>query len=276
MNNFPTLFAAELRNLGVIYGGPTGREVLRSISIGIEMKEIVCIVGHSGIGKSTLIRCIAGLQRPTAGTIRVAGEVITEPPPTLALVSQDYGRTLMPWLRVSDNVRLPLRGHKLSRAEQDARVAAALAVVGLHDVERSYPWQLSGGMQQRVAIARALAYRPQVLLMDEPFASVDAQTRAELEDLLLRLRAELGITVLLVTHDVDEAVYLADRVIVLGGHPAAVRKVIPVPLTGERNQITTKADPVFVDCRTKVLTEIQLSKPTSPSSAAVAALAVDS
>lgn len=271
MNDSPTVYAAELRDLGVTYGGPTGREVLRSINIGIDEEEIVCIVGHSGIGKSTLIRCIAGLQHPTTGSIRVAGAVITEPPQTLALVSQDYGRTLMPWLRVSENVRLPLRGHKLPRAEQDARVAAALAVVGLHDVERSYPWQLSGGMQQRVAIARALAYRPQVLLMDEPFASVDAQTRAELEDLLLGLRAELGITVLLVTHDVDEAVYLSDRVIVLGGHPAVVRDVIPVPIRGERDQITTKADPVFIECRTKVLSEIQLSKPPAPSSAAVVA-----
>lgn len=276
MNDSENVYAAELRGVGVTYGGPTGREVLRSIDIGIGAKEIVCIVGHSGIGKSTLIRCIAGLQQPTTGSIRIAGEVITEPPQTLALVSQDYGRTLMPWLRVGENVRLPLRGHKLPRAEQDARVEAALAVVGLHGVERSYPWQLSGGMQQRVAIARALAYRPQVLLMDEPFASVDAQTRAELEDLLLGLRAELGITVLLVTHDVDEAVYLSDRVIVLGGHPALVRDVIPVPIIGGRDQIRTKADLVFIECRTRVLSEIQLSKPPTPATSAVAALATES
>jgi NitT/TauT family transport system ATP-binding protein len=263
VNDESTQYAAELRGVGVTYGGATGREVLRSVSIGINVNEIVCIVGHSGIGKSTLIRCIAGLQTPTTGQIFVSGVAITEPPSTLALVSQDYGRTLMPWLRISENVRLPLRGQKIPRAEQDARVAAALAAVGLVGVERSYPWQISGGMQQRVAIARALAYRPQVLLMDEPFASVDAQTRAELEDLLLSLQRELGITVLLVTHDVDEAVYLSDRVMVLGGHPAEVRDIISVPLGGTRDQIETKADPVFIECRTRVLSEIQLSKPVA-------------
>lgn len=257
--------AVELRNLGVTYGGPTGREVLRGINLEVRDNEIVCIVGHSGIGKSTLIRCIAGLQKPTTGEVRITGKVITEPPATLALVSQDYGRTLMPWLKVGENVRLPLRGIGLPRKTQNEHVAQALAAVGLGGADRSYPWQLSGGMQQRVAIARALAYRPQVLLMDEPFASVDAQTRAELEDLLLTLQRDLGITVLLVTHDVDESVYLSDRVVVLGGTPALVRDVIDVPLTGVRDQLTTKADPLFIECRSRVLTSIQLSK-TTPAS----------
>ncbi|MGC0366627.1 NitT/TauT family transport system ATP-binding protein [Rhodococcus sp. 27YEA15] len=254
--------AVELRDLGVTYGGATGREVLRKIDLSVTAGEIVCIVGHSGIGKSTLIRCIAGLQTPTRGDVRIAGTTITAPPATLALVSQDYGRTLMPWLRVGENVRLPLRGIGLSRKEQNERVTAALAVVGLETAARSYPWQLSGGMQQRVAIARALAYRPQVLLMDEPFASVDAQTRAELEDLLLTLQRDTGITVLLVTHDVDESVYLSDRVMVLGGKPALVQEVIDVPLAGARDQISTKADPLFIECRTRVLSSIQQSKTT--------------
>lgn len=262
MSDEASQYAVELRGVGVTYGGATGREVLRSVDVGINANEIVCIVGHSGIGKSTLIRCIAGLQQPTTGQVLIGGAVITEPPATLALVSQDYGRTLMPWLRVSENVRLPLRGQRIPRAEQDERVASALQVVGLAGVERSYPWQLSGGMQQRVAIARALAYRPQVLLMDEPFASVDAQTRADLEDLVLELQRDLGITVLLVTHDVDEAVYLSDRVVVLGGHPALVRDIIPIPLVGARDQLGTKADPVFIECRSRVLSEIQASKPT--------------
>jgi NitT/TauT family transport system ATP-binding protein len=264
MSDVSTQYAVELRGVGVTYGGATGREVLRSIDIGINANEIVCIVGHSGIGKSTLIRCIAGLQQPTTGQVFIGGVAITAPPATLALVSQDYGRTLMPWLRVSENVRLPLRGQGISRSEQDGRVADALRVVGLVGVEKSYPWQLSGGMQQRVAIARALAYRPQVLLMDEPFASVDAQTRADLEDLLLQLQRELGITVLLVTHDVDEAVYLSDRVVVLGGHPATVRDIISIPLSGARDQLATKADPVFIECRSRVLSEIQLSKVAMP------------
>lgn len=255
--------AVELRNLGVTYGGATGREVLRGIDLSIATNEIVCIVGHSGIGKSTLIRCIAGLQAPTTGEVRIAGTLITAPPATLALVSQDYGRTLMPWLRVADNVRLPLRGIGLSRQAQAERVSEALSVVGLDGAARSYPWQLSGGMQQRVAIARALAYRPQVLLMDEPFASVDAQTRAELEDLLLTLRRDLGITVLLVTHDVDESVYLSDRVVVFGGQPALVQDVVDVSITGVRDQLTTKADPTFIECRTQVLSSIQRSRPVA-------------
>ncbi len=252
--------AVQLRDLGVTYGGATGREVLRGIDLSIAPNEIVCIVGHSGIGKSTLIRCIAGLQRPTTGEVLIAGTAITAPPATLALVSQDYGRTLMPWLRVGENVRLPLRGVGLARAVQDERVAEALSVVGLVEAARSYPWQLSGGMQQRVAIARALAYRPQVLLMDEPFASVDAQTRAELEDLLLALQRDLGITVVLVTHDVDESVYLSDRVVVVGGRPALVREIVEVPISGVRDQLTTKADPAFIACRTRVLSSIQASK----------------
>ncbi|WP_233197177.1 ABC transporter ATP-binding protein [Cryobacterium sp. N21] len=263
MDDATKSYTAELRNVGVTYGGQTGREVLRSVSLGIKAKEIVCIVGHSGIGKSTLIRCMAGLQSPTTGEILVSGDVITEPPAALALVSQDYGRTLMPWLRITENIRLPLRGQRMPRAEQDARVAEALIAVGLVGVERSYPWQLSGGMQQRVAIARALAYRPQVLLMDEPFASVDAQTRAELEDLLLSLQRELGITVILVTHDVDEAVYLSDRVVVLGGWPAEVRDIISVQLGGNRDQIGTKSDPLFLESRARVISEIQMSKPAA-------------
>lgn len=257
--------AVELSALGVTYGeGPERREVLRGVDVVVREGELVSIVGHSGVGKSTLIRCIAGLQRPTTGTISVFGAVVTEPPDTLALVSQDYGRTLMPWLRVGENVRLPLRGRGIARTEQDARVAEALEAVGLtpHD-GRAYPWQLSGGMQQRVAIARALAYRPRVLLMDEPFASVDAQTRADLEDLLIDLQRQLAITVVLVTHDVDESVYLADRVVVLGGRPAGVQTVVDVALGRDRDQIETKSDPVFLACRTTVLSELRSSHPAS-------------
>jgi NitT/TauT family transport system ATP-binding protein len=249
--------AVELRGLGVTYLGASGREVLRGIDITVANSEFVSIVGPSGVGKSTLIRCIAGLQQPTSGSVAVEGEIVTGPPRTLALVSQDYGRTLMPWLRVEDNVRLPLRGRKIARAEQDDRVRAALESVNLAAAGRSYPWQLSGGMQQRVAIARALAYQPRVLLMDEPFASVDAQTRSDLEDLVLSLQRSLEIAVVLVTHDVDESVYVAHRVIVLGGEPAAVRKVVDVPLPAERDQLVTKSRPEFLECRAQVLAEIR-------------------
>lgn len=252
-----TNLAVELRDVGVTYGGSTGREVLRAIDVAVGDGEFVSIVGHSGVGKTTLIRCIAGLQRPTTGRIAVAGTIVAEPPETLALVSQDYGRTLMPWLRVGDNVRLPLRGRGLPRPEQDGRVQEALSAVGLATVAHSYPWQLSGGMQQRVAIARALAYRPRVLLMDEPFASVDAQTRSELEDLVITLQREIGITVMVVTHDVDESVYLSDRVVVLGGRPASVQTVIPVDLGRERDQLNTKSTAAFLQCRAAVLSAIR-------------------
>src|SRR5690606_33888977 len=161
-------------------------------------------------------------------------------------------RSLIPWMRVAGNVELPLRRMKLSPAERRERIAQALADVGLHDVGDRYPWQLSGGMQQRVAIARSLAYRPEVLIMDEPFASVDAQTRADLEDLMLDIRSRLGVTIVLVTHDIDEAVYLSDKVIVLSGRPASVTATVPVPLGADRGQIATKARPEFLALRARI------------------------
>ena len=164
---------------------------------------------------------------------------------------QDYGRSLMPWLNVTSNVTLPLRG-RYNKAERARRAEPALESVGLHNVGDRYPWQLSGGMQQRVAIARALVYQPQVLLMDEPFASVDAQTREDLEDLVLRVRDESGQAIVLITHDIDEAIYLADRVIVLGGKPASVHADLEVPLGRGRDQLATKARPEFLELRSTV------------------------
>jgi len=233
------------------------KPVLSDISLRVHQDEFVCIVGPSGTGKTTLIRCIAGLARATSGEILLDGQPVTEPPRRMALVSQDYSRSLMPWLRVEDNVRLPLNGKGIPRAEVSERVADALAAVNLAQARRSYPWQLSGGMQQRVSIARALAYRPEVLVMDEPFASVDAQTRSELEDLILRLQRETGMTILLVTHDIEESVYLADRVVVLGGSPATIHREFNIELGDERDQLTTKSQPDFVHYRAEVLTSIR-------------------
>jgi ABC-type nitrate/sulfonate/bicarbonate transport system, ATPase component len=158
----------------------------------------------------------------------------------------------MPWLTVEKNVTLPLVNKGLSKRDMRERAREALDAVGLADVPGKYPWQLSGGMQQRVAIARALAYQPEVLVMDEPFASVDAQTRFELEDLAHSVRERFGITVVLVTHDIDEAVYLADRVVVLGSSPCQVREIIPVDLPTPRDQVRTKADPRFTKLRSRV------------------------
>jgi NitT/TauT family transport system ATP-binding protein len=245
-------------HLGMTFGsGPGAFTAIDDISLAVEPGELVCLVGPSGCGKTTLLRCLSGLQRPTVGEIRLGGVPVDGPPRRLALVFQDYSRSLLPWLNVHDNVVMPLVAHKVAKAERDALAAEALAAVALAGHERKYPWQLSGGMQQRAAIARALAYRPEILLMDEPFASVDAQTRADLEDLLLDVRARHGLTVVLVTHDIDESVYLGDRVIVLSGSPTRVKAAVDVPLPNPRDQITTKEQPGFAHLRAEVLTSIR-------------------
>jgi NitT/TauT family transport system ATP-binding protein len=251
----PSLQAA---GLGHHYGQHC---VLRDISFGVTSGEFVCIVGPSGVGKSTLLRCLSGLQRPTDGSVLFQGAPVTGPPRELALVFQDYSRSLLPWASVIDNVALPLRAGGVRKAAARDAAAAALAEVGLGKVAPSaYPWQLSGGMQQRVAIARALAYQPSIVLMDEPFASVDAQTRADLEDLVRRLQVELGLTVLLVTHDIDEAVYLSDRIVALAGSPAGVAEVVDVDLGPDRDQLNTKLLPRFAELRAQVYRLIRGSR----------------
>ncbi len=214
--------------------------------------EIVSIVGPSGCGKTTLLKAIAGLIGFTAGSVRLHGADIRDARGDLAMVFQEYSRSLYPWMRVGDNVELPLRFRAIDALERRGRVKESLAAVGLSDHDRRYPWQLSGGMQQRVAIARALAYRPKLLLLDEPFASVDAQTRADLEDLVRAVRQRYAMTMLLVTHDIDEAVYLADRVIVLSKSPCRILDEIAVDLPAERDQIATKALPRFIAVRSDV------------------------
>ncbi|GAA1246465.1 ABC transporter ATP-binding protein [Pseudonocardia aurantiaca] len=248
----------SVQRLTKSYPVPEGRRtVVEDLDLDVRPGEIVTIVGPSGAGKTTLLRCIAGLLPASSGQVVIGGRPVTGPPEQLAVVFQDYSRSLMPWLSVRHNVELPLRGKNVPRDERRRRVTDALADVGLGHTAEQHPWQLSGGMQQRVAIARALAYRPQAMLMDEPFASVDAQTRADLEDLVLDLRQRLDITILLVTHDIDEAVYLGDTVVVLGGRPTRVRERLTVPLGRDRDQATTKALPEFVRLRTHILTGIR-------------------
>lgn len=229
------------------------------LSFSIEEGTFNCLVGPSGCGKTTLLRCLSGLVSPTSGQIMLNGREVTAPPPEMALVFQDYSRSLLPWMTVRQNVEFPLRYRRMTKAQRSAESTQALVAVGLEDSGSKYPWQLSGGMQQRVAIARALAYRPEVLLMDEPFASVDAQTRADLEDLTLNIWKQFGMTVLLVTHDIDEAVYLADRVVTLSSAPSNITGDFTVSLRRPRNQIDTKNELNFAHLRTEILRLIHRS-----------------
>ncbi|MEZ3161572.1 ABC transporter ATP-binding protein [Microbacterium sp. BWT-B31] len=255
----PTLL--EVQSLQKVYESSTGIvEAIGDIGFTMRRGELVCIVGPSGCGKTTLLKCIAGLLKPTAGTVVLDGKKVTGPPPSMALVFQEYGRSLYPWLTVRGNVELPLKHKKLSRAERDRLVDDALTAVGLDHASKSYPWQLSGGMQQRVAIARAVAYQPEVLIMDEPFAAVDAQTRADLEDLVRTLHRERGMSILFVTHDIDESVYLGERVVVLSKSPTWVQEDLAIDLAPERDQITTRALPRFTELRTHVYEQIQRAK----------------
>jgi NitT/TauT family transport system ATP-binding protein len=251
----------DVRGLKKVYDAD-GRKVeaVRDLTFRLEAGELVCLVGPSGCGKTTLLKCISGLMSPTDGIVTLAGSKVTAPPPDMAVVFQEYGRSLFPWLTVRGNIELPLKEKKLPRERRRALVDEALAAVGLADAGGRYPWQLSGGMQQRVAIARAIAYEPKVLLMDEPFAAVDAQTRADLEDLIRSVWKRFGVTILFVTHDIDEAVYLGQRVLVLSNSPTVVQDDLTVDLPDKRDQLTTRADPRFTELRAKVYAEIQAAK----------------
>jgi NitT/TauT family transport system ATP-binding protein len=248
----------KVTHLRKVYGsGETATEAIADLSFEVSKGEFVCIVGPSGAGKTTLLKTVSGLMAPTAGEVELAGERVSGPPERMALVFQDYSRSLYPWMKVGENVAFPLRRKKLSKAQRNEAVEHAVESVGLASAIDKYPWQLSGGMQQRVAIARGLAYQPEVLLMDEPFASVDAQTRADLEDLVLSVRHEYGVTVLFVTHDIDESVYMGDRVVILTPRPSRVQEVLEVDLPRPRDQVATKEMPEFAHLRAHVYRAIK-------------------
>ena len=241
----------RVAGLGKRYG-QNGPAALVDVSFAVGEGELLAVVGPSGSGKTTLLRLLSGLSTPSEGEVLVDGRRVVRPPREVALVFQDYSRSLFPWLTVIRNVMFPLHGVGLRKAERVERASVVLAEMGLDDVSHKYPWELSGGMQQRVAIARALVSRPEILLMDEPFASVDALTRAELQDVLLRVhgtREGRPVTIVHVTHDIDEAVYLADRVLVFSRAPGRVVGSIEVGLPRPRSQRATRSLPAFLAYR---------------------------
>jgi NitT/TauT family transport system ATP-binding protein len=235
-------------------------EAIRDLHFDVNAGELVCVVGPSGAGKTTLLRCIAGLLDCTEGAVVFEGNKVKGPPAGMAVVFQEYGRSLFPWMTVRQNVMLPLKEKKLPKAERNRLTDEALEAVSLGDSHDAHPYQLSGGMQQRVAIARAVAYEPHVLIMDEPFAAVDAQTRADLEDLVRQLWHRLGVTVLFVTHDIDESVYLGQRVLVLSNRPTVVMEDVFIDLPDERDQLGTRSDATFARLRAHIYGLIQEAK----------------
>ena len=245
-------------HLSKTYGeGEDAVQAIGDLEFEVREKEFVCVVGPSGCGKTTLLKCMSGLLAPTNGEVRLHDQRVIGPPERMALVFQEYSRSLFPWMTARQNVAFPLRRKKLGEGEGDRLVEEAVESVGLTRAVDRYPWELSGGMQQRVAIARALAYQPEILLMDEPFASVDAQTRADLEDLILAVRRQYGVTVVFVTHDIDESVYLGDRIIVLTPAPTQVQETLDVDLPPTRDQLETKENPEFARLRAHVYRSIK-------------------
>ena len=236
--------------------GGESTPAIQEISFQVDQGEFVSLVGPSGCGKTTLLMCMAGLLAPSGGRVVVKGEQVAGPPRNLVLVFQEYNRSLFAWRTVLGNVLFGLEAKGNSSRDTEKKAKHLLGLVGLEGFERHYPWELSGGMQQRVAIARALAYEPEVLLMDEPFGSVDAMTRLELEDSLLKLWKELCTTILFVTHDIEEAIYLSDRIQVLGRRPSRVIGDVVVPLSRPRDQLATRADGRFMELRNEIYRQI--------------------
>ena len=251
----------EVQSLSKSYrqaGGET-TVAIGNITCQVESGEFVSFVGPSGCGKTTLLMSIAGLLAPSSGRVIVKGKEVSGPPVNLVLLFQEYNKSLFAWRSVLGNVRFGLaaRGARSMGAAAAADKARKLIeLVGLKGFENHYPWELSGGMQQRVAIARALAYEPEVLLMDEPFGSLDALTRLELEDTLLRLWAELKTTILFITHDIEEAIYLSDRIWVLSRRPSKIIEELKVDFPRPRHQVTTRAEARFMELRNAIYRQI--------------------
>jgi NitT/TauT family transport system ATP-binding protein len=260
----------QVRGLGKQLGDGARRQpVIEGLAFGVRAGEFISVVGPSGCGKTTLLMCLAGLYASDAGGVWFEGREVMGPTPGMAVVFQDYSRSLLPWKNNLDNVLFGMKRVAAPKPERLQRARQLLADVGLAGYEEHYPWQVSGGMQQRVAIARALAARPRLLLLDEPLAAVDAQTRAELQDLLLELAQRYGQTCVLVTHDVDEAIYLADRVLVLSRRPTCVAAELQTDLPRPREQLATRELPHYLQLRHDVVSLIRAMRTPAPARDAV-------
>ena len=249
----------EIQNLSKTYrqmGGET-TVAIGEISCKIEAGEFVSFVGPSGCGKTTLLMSIAGLIAPSGGQVVIHGKEVSGPPPNLVLVFQDFNKSLFAWRSVLGNVRFGLEARGRRSRQDEGKARSLIDLVGLKGFEKHYPWELSGGMQQRVAIARALAYEPEVLLMDEPFGSLDALTRLELEDTVLKLWEELSTTILFITHDIEEAIYLSDRILLLSQRPSRIIEELPIDFVRPRNQVLTRAQPRFMEVRNRIYQRIR-------------------
>ena len=244
----------SLEKVRVAFGG---RPVLSDISFGVASGEFLCVVGPSGCGKTTLIRMLAGLLAPSGGEIVFQGRPLSGTGRERAIVFQDYSKALLPWRTVAGNVALSLEACGIAEPERSRRVGALLAKMRLESAADRYPGQLSGGMQQRVQIARCLAQEPKLLLMDEPFGALDAITRQDLQDEIARLAAEQRTTVVFITHDLEEAIYLGDRVIVLAAEPGRIAEMVEVGIPRPRSQLETREDRRFLEHRHRLFGLLQ-------------------
>jgi nitrate/nitrite transport system ATP-binding protein len=242
----------QIENVGKCFGSA---EVLRDVSLTVRKGEFVSIIGHSGCGKSTLLNIVAGLTQATTGNVFVDNREVVEPGPDRAVVFQNH--SLLPWLTVYQNVRLAVDkifGGSMTSAERNEWTLRNLELVDMATARSKKPNEISGGMKQRVGIARALAMKPKILLLDEPFGALDALTRAHLQDRVMQIHMELGTTVLMITHDVEEAVLLCDRIVMLTNGPSStIGSICEVPLARPRQRLELIADKTYVECRAAVL-----------------------
>ena len=240
--------------------GKKAMPALKEINFDIRKNELVAILGTSGCGKSTLLRMLAGFLKPTTGAIYAQHQAITGPGADRGMVFQSY--TLFPWLTVRENVEYGLKELKVPKAEREATVTRYLHDVGLDGFENAYPRELSGGMKQRVAIARALAINPDSLLLDEPFGALDAQTRSHMQEMMLDVWQKHPKTIVMVTHDIEEAIFMADRIVVMRAHPGSIKQVIDIDLPRDRD-IHIKSDPRFIAYKEEILQLIYEESPAA-------------